>query len=647
LDEQGKVAEILAVGTDITERRRMEQEREIAVELLEFINSCAGTADLVRAAATFFQEQSGCEAVGIRLKDGDDFPYFEVRGFPEEFVLLENSLCSRDAAGNIVRDAAGDPYIECMCGNVILGRVDPSKPFFAPGGSFWANNTTRLLATTSDADRQTRTRNRCNGEGYESVALIPLRMGTERLGLIQLNDRRQNMFSKDTIALWERLAGYLAVALSRSRAEDDLRRSESEFKLLSHTAGDLLASEDPQGIVNELCRNVMSHLDCQVFFNFLVEEGVGKLHLNACSGIPEEEAQKIEWLDLGAAVCGCVARDGDRIVAEDICNSPDTRTDLVKSYGIRAYACHPLKIGARVIGTLSFGTKTRSSFLPHQLAVMKTVGDQVAVAMERIGLIEGLRKSRDELELRVEERTSELKTYMDKLEESNQALRDFTSIASHDLKEPLRKVATFGGMLRQKYGDSLGEQGKGYLDRVLDAVRRMQSLLTALLEYSRLTTRADPFKEVDLAEIVRDVLSDLEVNMEKTGAEVHVGNLPVVQADPTQMRQLFQNLVGNALKFQKEGEKPVITIVGSSENGRLRITVEDNGIGFDEEYAETIFTPFQRLHGRSGQYEGTGMGLAICRKIVERHGGSILAKSTPGTGSSFIVKLPLRQERDA
>ena len=131
----------------------------------------------------------------------------------EEFVRLENSLCAKDAFGNIIRDSSATRYIECMCGNIIQGRVDASKPFFTPGGSFWANDTTRLLATTSDEDRQTRTRNRCNGEGYESVALIPLRLGAERLGLIQLNDRRKGMFSAETIAVWERLAGYLAVAV--------------------------------------------------------------------------------------------------------------------------------------------------------------------------------------------------------------------------------------------------------------------------------------------------------------------------------------------------------------------------------------------------------------------------------------------------
>ena len=203
----------------------------------------------------------------------------------------------------------------------------------------------------------------------------------------------------------------------RKRAEEALRKSEARFKLLSETAGRLLASENPQGIVNELCRQVMEHLGCHTFFNFLVDEPAGKLHLNAWGGIPEEEARKIEWLDYGVAVCGCVARDGARIVAEDIFNTPDVRTELVKSYGIQAYACHPLMVEGRLIGTLSFGTKTRTRFSLQELEVMRTVADQVATAMERIRLVEALQRSRDELEIQVQKRTAELHSANEELRE--------------------------------------------------------------------------------------------------------------------------------------------------------------------------------------------------------------------------------------
>lgn len=260
---------------------------------------------------------------------------------------------------------------------------------------------------------------------------------------------------------------------------------------------------------------------------------------------------------------------------------------------------------------------------------------------------EELRKSHDELEQRVQERTAELEITMGKLQESNQALQDFASIASHDMQEPLRKVSSFGNRIKLKHGDALGEEGKDYLDRMLNATERMQSLLKSLLDYSRVTTKAEPFREVDLAVIVREVLSDLEVRIERTGGEVHVGELPTVEADPTQMRQLFQNLIGNALKFHKQGEKPIVRVLCSDNgDGCYELTIEDNGIGFDEKCLDVIFAPFHRLHGRN-TYEGTGMGLAISRKMVERHGGSITAKSAPGKGSTFIVTLPLSQPQES
>ncbi|MHC1727817.1 MAG: ATP-binding protein [Syntrophobacteraceae bacterium] len=236
---------------------------------------------------------------------------------------------------------------------------------------------------------------------------------------------------------------------------------------------------------------------------------------------------------------------------------------------------------------------------------------------------------------------AKLNAMVTRLEQSNQALQDFATIASHDMQEPLRKVISFGNMLRQKHKDSLGEKGNDYLDRMLGATQRMQSLLKSLLEYSRVTTNPEPFKEVDLSDIIHEVISDLEVRIERTGGEVHIAELPAIKADPTQMRQLFQNLIGNALKFHEIGQKPIVKVHGSplSTSG-IQIIVEDNGIGFDEQYSEKIFAPFQRLCGKD-EYEGTGIGLAICKKIVERHGGSLTAMSQPGAGSRFIITLPL------
>lgn len=247
-----------------------------------------------------------------------------------------------------------------------------------------------------------------------------------------------------------------------------------------------------------------------------------------------------------------------------------------------------------------------------------------------------------------------LKTYMTKLEWSNRELQDFAFVASHDLQEPLRKIQAFGDQLKTKYKESLNDEGRDYLGRMQNAANRMQTLIQALLNYSRVTTKAEPFSPVDLTGLIKEVVSDLEMNVRETGGQVEVGKFPSLEADSNQMRQLFQNLISNGLKFRRQ-EKPTIRIYGSpfrspeekgvlSEGGQYQIFVEDNGIGFDEKYLDRIFIPFQRLHGRD-TYEGTGIGLAVCRKIVERHGGSITAKSTPGKGSTFIITLPMRQPK--
>lgn len=195
----------------------------------------------------------------------------------------------------------------------------------------------------------------------------------------------------------------------RRRIEATLLQYNERLQILSYTAGRLLASDKPQLLVEELCTRVMEFLDCQTFFNFLVDESAGRLHLNACAGIPPETAREIEWLEYGVAVCGCAARDACRIVAENIPSTPDTRTELVKSFGIKAYACHPLMQQNRVIGTLSFGTRTRTTFSADDLAMMKAVADQVAIAMFRVKMEDALRES----EFRERSRAGEMQAVMD------------------------------------------------------------------------------------------------------------------------------------------------------------------------------------------------------------------------------------------
>lgn len=233
----------------------------------------------------------------------------------------------------------------------------------------------------------------------------------------------------------------------------------------------------------------------------------------------------------------------------------------------------------------------------------------------------------------------DLQHYVEELERSNQALQDFSFIASHDLQEPLRKVQAFGHMLSSRFGEDLGVEGKDYITRISSAANRMSSMLNGLLDYSRITTQGQPFVEVDLKALASEVLSDLDARILQTGGKVELGDLPAIKADPIQIRQLLQNLIGNALKYHRPGVPPLVTVTARRARGKLVIAVQDNGIGFEEQYAARIFEPFTRLSGKAG-IDGAGMGLAICKKIVERHGGALDADSTPGQGSTFTITLP-------
>tara|TARA_R110002153_G_scaffold200514_2_gene353868 strand:+ start:425 stop:1921 length:1497 start_codon:yes stop_codon:yes gene_type:complete len=250
---------------------------------------------------------------------------------------------------------------------------------------------------------------------------------------------------------------------------------------------------------------------------------------------------------------------------------------------------------------------------------------------------------------KVQARTTELKLYSEELKRSNRELEDFAFVASHDLQEPLRKIRAFGDRLRSNYAQRLDEKGDDYINRMHNAAERMSDLINDLLEFSRITTRGKDFVKVDLNDTVATIIDDLEIAINESDAQISLCTLPIIDADPSQMYQLLLNLISNAVKFKKAGGAVQISfsyqlvdaIEGQhqiSEKWHL-ITITDNGIGFAQEYADKIFSPFQRLHSRD-EYKGTGIGLAVCRRIVERHHGQISAQSAAGLGAKFIIRLP-------
>jgi PAS domain S-box-containing protein len=929
-DKSGNVIGVIGFTVDITEQKRAEEEREITIEFLRLVNASTSTRDLVDKAATFFQKQSGCEAVGIRIKEGDDYPYYEVRGFPKEFVLAENSLCAKDDAGNIIRGGDGYPIQECMCGNIIEGRFDPSKPFFTKHGSFWTNCTTELLATSTEAERQSRTRNRCNGEGYESVALLPLHFGDHHLGLLQLNDKRKGQFTLDKIQLWERLANHLATAVAKFRAEDALRYAHDELEKrveertaeLAQTVGTLQEevirrTQAEEGIqaerrrlndvletlptyvclltpdyympfANKVFRDLFGHYPDRKCYEFLFNRTQPCENCETYKVLKTNKPQRWEWrgpngrdydiydfpfkdtdgsqliLEMGIDITeqkqaqealrsaslyarslleasldplvtispegkitdvnratelatgvireelvgtnysdyftepqkanegyrkvlaeGLVrdypltirhsegatmdvlynatlyrneagqvegifatARDiterkaaetrqsvtnsllemfakkhvrkeyldavvdvihnwseceyvGIRIkddkghipyeayvgysqeflsVENDLClkdgacicsramlqepqgpdqvlmtsagsfcaNDTETFLDGLSGqqraayrgncmkFGFKSLAVIPIRYRDEVLGAIHIADfkKDMVSAVKIQF-VESTIAPLVGEAVHRFNAEAELEKYRLHLEELVKQRTEELAR-------SNKDLEQFAYVASHDLQEPLRAVAGFVELLRLDLKDKLNEHTREYMQFITDGASRMQDLIRGLLEYSRIGTRGKTPAPTDAKTALDRAMAHLQLSIQETGAAVTSDSLPEVCMDPVQLMQLFQNLIGNAIKF-RSGEPLRIHIGASRQDNAWQFSVSDNGIGIEPQYVHRIFLIFQRLHTRQ-KYPGTGIGLAICKKIVERHGGRIWVESEHGRGSTFYFTVPDKGE---
>lgn len=332
------------------------------------------------------------------------------------------------------------------------------------------------------------------------------------------------------------------------------------------------------------------------------------------------------------------------VAINDAFSDERVNRDHMRQWGVRSVLVAPVLRRSQVVGVIFFNYhQAPMVFLDHHIDFAAKLSASISLALENARLFDDL-----EREI-VERRQTEaiLRTYAERLRRSNQDLEQFAFVASHDLQEPLRKIQSFGALLVERAGPGLSAEQRGYLNRMQGAVQRMQKMIEDLLALSRVSTRGQPFVTVDLNQVAAEVLEDLEPRLRQTGGAVDLGRLPTLEADPLQMRQLLQNLLGNALKFHQPNQPPRVRVYASAgpQSDEVRITVEDQGIGFDMEHIGRIFQPFQRLHGKA-EYDGTGMGLSICRKIVERHGGRIEVRSQPGEGAAFEIILPIPPPAD-
>jgi PAS domain S-box-containing protein len=579
----GQEAEIVIVH-DITERKQAEQQKELSINLLNLLNKAGERRELIQKLLDLFKADGQFEAVGIRLREGEDFPYYESKGFPIEHIRSENRLCTIDEKGNLRRDSRGNPVLECMCGNVIRGRFDPAKPFFTEGGSFWTNSTTDLLASTTEIDRQARTRNRCNGEGYESVALIPLKAYDTIIGLLQINDTRRNCFTVELVRYYEGLAQSIGIALIQKQMEDSLWASEKKYRDLYKNAPVAYFSMGTDGLVKE------SNKAAQIFVGYSEEELIGKPRMELYA--PECAPKAAIILEKGNS--GISIEDEEMIYL---------RKDRAKVYGL--LSATPLK-------------------------------DQSG----HVVMIRSVVKDITELKL-AEARTIEIET----LQRINQAKSELLSNVSHELRTPLASIKGFIETLIETDVKWSKEQQLDFLKSADNETDRLTFLIRDLLDMSRIDSgkmvldkRAYP-----VSEILDSARSVLAVITAKHKLEIVSGpDLPEIQADKVRIGQVITNLVENATKFSREGS-PIVIEVKPGTNSII-FDVIDQGEGIPKEALVNLFNRFYQA-GRvvSGKARGTGLGLAICKGIVEAHGGKIWVESKLGQGSKFSFSLPVSQ----
>ena len=564
-DTENDNNELMIIVSDISERKQTEIYRDIGREILQILNEPIDLKGAIQRVLTTLKTRTKVDAVGLRLLEGEDFPYFAQDGFPADFLQTENTLLERSNDGGVCRDKDGNVCLECTCGLVISGRTDPSNPLFTKGGSCWTNNSFPLLDLPSNQDPRMHPRNNCIHQGYASVALIPIRTKERIVGLIQLNDKRQDRFTLEIIEMMEDIATHIGSALMRKQAEGALRESEERFKALHNASFGGIAIHD-QGLI----------LDCN--------QGLSDI-----SGFGLDEL---------------MGMDGLLLIAEQ---SRDAVMNNIRSGYEKPYE--------------AFGLRKNGEEYPLQLQ---------ARSIPYHGKMVRIVEFRD---------ITENKQARLALEQKNQEMEQFVYSVSHDLKSPLVTVKTFTGMLRQDLLGGDQQQINDDLNYIERGADKMQHLLDALLQYSRIGTGDSPAQCLSVDQQVQDCLGFLAGIIQQHQIQVSSGNLSyLLHGDPMHFGQLWQNLIENAVKYRGNQPRPHIEIGATQEGQEVVFYVRDNGLGIAPEHSERIFNLFSQLNPGS---DGSGLGLALVKKIVSIYQGRIwVASEGKGKGSCFYFTLP-------
>lgn len=376
-----------------------------------------------------------------------------------------------------------------------------------------------------------------------------------------------------------------------------------------------------------------------------LDQETNSLHQGAAPSLPQLYNEAVDGLQIGPGVgsCGTAAHSAQRVIVADVRSHPYWAAygPALEQVDFRACWSEPImSLNSTVLGTFAMYYREPREPVPLELEIIEIAAQLAAIAIEHDQTKQMLQGLNESLERRVTDRTKDLAKANKELARSNEELRQFAYVASHDLQEPLRMVTSFGQLLLRDFSDRLDGDAEEWLGFVIEGGQRMQALVNDLLDYSRIEHQARPFQAVQLQEVIEVAIANLRSSIEDTSAEITCDNLPTVVADKPQLVSLLQNLISNAIKFHDQ-PPPRVHVSAEEHGDHWVVSVRDNGIGIESKHAERIFEFFKRLHGRE-RFPGTGIGLPICKRVVERHGGRIWVESNTGQGSTFLFTLPKR-----
>ncbi len=481
--------------------------------------------------------------------------------------------------------------------------------------------------------------------GLRSVIAAPIMFQNEVLGVLNLRSLKDNAYEEHHLDLMRKVVAQIAPAIANSQLfQENTAAAASAQRLAQQNAA-----------LAEIGRVISSSLDIEDVYALFADQTLHLIPFDRISInlIREDLGEFMTAYVIGVPVPGRAVGETTRIAgtftSEVIRNRraivfhPGSREAMLGRFpglgpeyasGIRSFLSVPLVYNDRVIAALNFRSLSEDTYTHHDVEVAELIGAQVAGAIANA-----------QLHTDTVEADKVLQEQAIELTRSNAELEQFAYIASHDLQEPLRVISGYVNLLEERYGDQIDQDGREFIAYTTDAVHRMRNLINDLLEYSRVESDGNPFENVDCNQALANALADLEVSIDETSAEVTHDKLPEFDGDPVQIAQLLENLIANAIKFSKDDESPKIHVSCDRSDERWQLSVSDNGIGIRPRYQDRIFGMFKRAHKRS-KYPGTGIGLAMCSKIVERHGGTIWVESEVGEGSTFFFTIPATQENE-